>query len=78
MGESFASSGLSPILSAVGVTFPIADWIVILVYFTGIVLRGIWFGKFTHTTNDFFFGGQPTRRSSGSNRKNHVTVGVKN
>ncbi|MDE0936642.1 MAG: hypothetical protein OSA89_12055 [Mariniblastus sp.] len=58
MGELFASSGLSPILSAVGVTFSIADWVVILVYFTGIVLLGIWFGKFTHTTNDFFFGGQ--------------------
>ena len=58
MPDLIAFTNISPILSAVGVTFSIADWIVILFYFTGIVFLGIWFGKFTHTTSDFFFGGQ--------------------
>ncbi len=34
------------------------DWAVILVYVIGIVLVGVWFGKFTKNTNDFFLGGQ--------------------
>ena len=34
------------------------DWAVILVYVVGIVLVGVWFGKFTKNTNDFFLGGQ--------------------
>ena len=34
------------------------DWVVLLVYFTLIVVVGLWFGKFTKTTKDFFFGGQ--------------------
>ena len=58
MPELSALTHSSQILSAVGVTFSAADWIVILTYFTGIVFLGIWFGKFTHTTSDFFFGGQ--------------------
>ncbi|MDB4374445.1 hypothetical protein N9Z63_00510 [bacterium] len=58
MGGLIELANASLILSAVGVTFSVADWIVILVYFTGIVFLGIWFGKFTHTTSDFFFGGQ--------------------
>jgi len=58
MSELFALTHSPQILSAVGVTFSVADWIVILLYFTGIVFLGIWFGKFTHTTSDFFFGGQ--------------------
>ncbi len=34
------------------------DWTVILVYIVGIVLLGVWFGRFTKNTNDFFLGGQ--------------------
>ena len=34
------------------------DWVVILTYFTLIVVVGLWFGKFTKSTKDFFFGGQ--------------------
>ena len=34
------------------------DWAVIGVYLVGIVLLGVWFGKFTKNTNDFFLGGQ--------------------
>ena len=34
------------------------DWAVILAYLIGIVLVGIWFGRFTRSTNDFFLGGQ--------------------
>ncbi|HWP59612.1 MAG TPA: sodium/solute symporter [Candidatus Acidoferrales bacterium] len=34
------------------------DWFVILAYLVAIVLVGIWFGRFTTTTNDFFLGGQ--------------------
>ncbi|MFV1967592.1 MAG: sodium:solute symporter [Pirellulaceae bacterium] len=39
-------------------TLGAADWIVLAVYLGGIVSIGMWFGKFTHTTGDFFFGGQ--------------------
>lgn len=34
------------------------DWAVILAYLIGIVLLGMWFGRFTRTTKDFFLGGQ--------------------
>ena len=34
------------------------DWTVILLYLVGIVYLGVWFGKFTKSTNDFFLGGQ--------------------
>ncbi|MCU0960426.1 MAG: sodium/solute symporter [Pirellulaceae bacterium] len=34
------------------------DWMVILTYVIGIVLVGVWFGKFTKNTSDFFLGGQ--------------------
>ena len=34
------------------------DWAVILAYILGIILLGVWFGKFTKNTNDFFLGGQ--------------------
>jgi solute:Na+ symporter, SSS family len=34
------------------------DWAVILAYLIGIVLLGIWFGRFTQNTMDFFLGGQ--------------------
>ena len=34
------------------------DWAVIATYVVGIVLLGVWFGKFTKNTNDFFLGGQ--------------------
>ncbi len=34
------------------------DWAVIATYLVGIVLLGMWFGKFTKTTKDFFLGGQ--------------------
>ncbi len=30
------------------------DWAVIGTYLVGIVLLGVWFGKFTKNTNDFF------------------------
>ncbi len=35
-----------------------ADWLVLLAYLGGIVVLGMWFGKFTATTQEFFFGGQ--------------------
>ncbi len=34
------------------------DYIVMLAYFTAIVLFGIYFTRYTHSTKDFFFGGQ--------------------
>jgi SSS family solute:Na+ symporter len=34
------------------------DWAVIATYVVGIVLLGVWFGRFTKNTNDFFLGGQ--------------------
>ena len=34
------------------------DYIIILVYFVGILLFGSYFGRFTKSTKDFFFGGQ--------------------
>ena len=34
------------------------DYIVIVAYFVVIVAFGLWFGRYTHTTKDFFFGGQ--------------------
>ncbi|MHC4900958.1 MAG: sodium:solute symporter family protein [Planctomycetota bacterium] len=40
------------------VSMTVADWLVLAVYFAGIVLVGTWVGKFTKTTSDFFFGGR--------------------
>ncbi|RJP72380.1 MAG: sodium:solute symporter family protein [Ignavibacteriales bacterium] len=34
------------------------DWIVMVVYFVGIMLFGSYFSKYNRTTNDFFFGGR--------------------
>jgi SSS family solute:Na+ symporter len=34
------------------------DMLTIVVYFVVVVAVGMWFGKFTKTTKDFFFGGQ--------------------
>ena len=34
------------------------DWVALVLYIGFIVGIGIWFGKFTNTTSDFFFGGQ--------------------
>lgn len=34
------------------------DLAVILLYFAAVVGFGLWFGRYTTTTNDFFFGGQ--------------------
>lgn len=34
------------------------DYAVMLAYFVGIVIFGMWFGGYTRTTKDFFFGGQ--------------------
>lgn len=34
------------------------DYAVIIIYFVGIVGFGLWFGKYTKNTTDFFFGGQ--------------------
>ena len=34
------------------------DYIVILIYFAAIVGFGMYFGRYTHSTKDFFFGGQ--------------------
>ena len=45
-------------LATAEVQFSVADGVVIFAYFAGIVFLGMWFGKFTHTTADFFFGGQ--------------------
>jgi SSS family solute:Na+ symporter len=34
------------------------DWIVMVIYFIGIMLFGSYFGKYNRTTTDFFFGGR--------------------
>ena len=34
------------------------DWIVMIIYFIGIMLFGSYFGKYNRTTTDFFFGGR--------------------
>ncbi len=34
------------------------DWVVLVGYFAVVVAVGMWFGKFTKSTKDFFFGGQ--------------------
>lgn len=34
------------------------DWVVMLVYFVGIMLFGSYFAKYNRSTNDFFFGGR--------------------
>lgn len=34
------------------------DYAVIVVYFVGVVAFGLWFGRYTRSTKDFFFGGQ--------------------
>ncbi|HSW56019.1 MAG TPA: sodium:solute symporter family protein [Ignavibacteriaceae bacterium] len=34
------------------------DWIVMIVYFIGIMVFGSYFGKYNRTTTDFFFGGR--------------------
>ena len=34
------------------------DWIVMIVYFIAIMLFGSYFGRYTKTTSDFFFGGR--------------------
>lgn len=34
------------------------DWIVMIIYFVGIMLFGSYFGKYNRTTTDFFFGGR--------------------
>ncbi|MEZ4270416.1 MAG: sodium/solute symporter [Myxococcota bacterium] len=41
-----------------GVALANADWIAIVVYLTFIVALGLWFGRFTKSTEDFFFGGR--------------------
>ncbi|NUN10437.1 MAG: sodium:solute symporter family protein [Ignavibacteriaceae bacterium] len=35
-----------------------ADWIIMVVYFIGIMLFGTYFGRYNKTTTDFFFGGR--------------------
>ena len=47
---------ISPVLA--GVLMRPADWIVLAVYLGGIVFVGMWFGRFTQNTSEFFFGGQ--------------------
>ncbi len=34
------------------------DWIVMIIYFIGIMLFGSYFGRYNRTTTDFFFGGR--------------------
>ena len=34
------------------------DWIVMVVYFVAIMLFGSYFGRYTRSTSDFFFGGR--------------------
>ncbi len=34
------------------------DWVVMMVYFVGIMLFGSYFAKYNRSTNDFFFGGR--------------------
>lgn len=46
------------LLLAAGVTMSLGDWIVLVAYFVAIVVVGMWFGKFTNTTDDFFFAGR--------------------
>ncbi|MGI9427343.1 MAG: sodium:solute symporter family protein [Bythopirellula sp.] len=40
------------------VSMSIPDWLVLIAYFVAIVWVGIWFGKFTRSTDDFFFAGR--------------------
>lgn len=42
----------------VSLTLDGVDWAVILAYLAAIVPIGIWFGRFTKSTQDFFLGGQ--------------------
>ncbi len=35
-----------------------ADWVVMVIYFVAIMLFGSYFGRYTKTTTDFFFGGR--------------------
>ena len=41
-----------------GVELHPLDWAVIAAYFGLVVGAGLWFSRFTKTTQDFFFGGQ--------------------
>ena len=34
------------------------DYAIIVIYFIGILAFGAWFGRYTKSTKDFFFGGQ--------------------
>ncbi|MBN1508678.1 MAG: sodium:solute symporter family protein [Sedimentisphaerales bacterium] len=43
------------IAQAIGGT---VDYVVLLAYFAGIMIFGLWFARYTATTKDFFFGGQ--------------------
>lgn len=43
------------IAEAIGGTL---DYAILLAYFAGIMVFGLWFGRYTTTTKDFFFGGQ--------------------
>ncbi len=38
--------------------FNTADWLVIILYLSGIILLGVWFGKDQKTTRDYFLGGK--------------------
>ena len=34
------------------------DWVVMVIYFIAVMLFGSYFGRYTKTTSDFFFGGR--------------------
>ncbi len=36
--------------------FNFADWLVILIYLTGVISLGVWFGRNQHNTRDYFLG----------------------
>lgn len=46
----------SPLLAAASMSWP--DWLTLVTYLLAIVLVGMWFGKFTKNTDDFFFAGR--------------------
>ena len=47
---------MAPLIAAVSMA--LWDWVVLAAYFVFIVVLGMWFGRFTRTTGDFFFAGR--------------------
>ncbi len=52
----WVSGHASKLIAAANMGWP--DWLVLVAYLAAIVLVGMWFGKFTKNTDDFFFAGR--------------------